>query len=745
MRVTVVTLFYPPSLGGTQTATAFAAEALLPEHDVTVICSNHDPGASEEVINGVRVVRCARLAMVARQPIPLGLAKAIRESRPDVLHFHAPDFWAAAVIAFVFPRVPLVFTHHMDVAGRRLLKQALMPLSRRLARRAAAVIVSHMRNFEQSSDLPRDLARVVAIPIPVDAAAFARSPAERARLQRQRQADHGDRVLVGFLGRLVWYKGLDHLIDAMSGQAGARLLVAGAGPLREPLERRVAALGLEDSVQFLGALDDRERTDLLHTIDMLVLPSTSTTEAFGIVQAEAQHCGKPVIATRLPTGASALVADGETGLLVEPGDADALREAIGGLVRDPALRTRQGRAAEARSRALFDRGNHDAAVRAVFARVDEARKHVPAGLPRVLFLAAVPDYIGGAERVLADLMRNPLVSPELAVPGPGALADTLGPEVQAVHMLDFGAMSAVRRPVRPLRALAASGAFFRAAWRLRNLCRQRGIDVVHANGLKPNWIALLARRLGGAPVVLRYHDIPNLRTEQWLWQRAGWLADGAGLVSRPCWPGRDLPRHVRVVHTGIAVPDAATGARNERSLTLGFVGRLHPWKGLERLLEWMRAGIEAGFDLELVVRGRFAEEPRGYRSEVQDTVERLGLAERVRFDGFVEGDTLYDGIDMLCVPSTMPDPLPRVVIEGQARGLFVIASPGGGIGEMIRHGETGWLVGETADFLAALRLPPEERARCARRGREQCIREFSLDAMWQGFAGLYRAAARMKQ
>jgi glycosyltransferase involved in cell wall biosynthesis len=126
------------------------------------------------------------------------------------------------------------------------------------------------------------------------------------------------------------------------------LLVVGAGPIREKLERRVSQLGLSGSVRFTGFRSDVLR--LMRAIDILVLPSQN--EGFGYVLAEAMSVGKPVVATRISSIPE--VVGEEAGLLVPPGDASALADAILQLLRDPHRAQQMGRAGRRRVRELFD-------------------------------------------------------------------------------------------------------------------------------------------------------------------------------------------------------------------------------------------------------------------------------------------------------------------------------------------------------------------------------------------------------
>jgi glycosyltransferase involved in cell wall biosynthesis len=125
----------------------------------------------------------------------------------------------------------------------------------------------------------------------------------------------------------------------------ASLVVAGEGPLRAELERRAARAGLADRVRFCGRVDDAAKWRLYDAADALVF--CSELEGFGLVAAEAQSRGTPVVAVA-GTGADEAVRDGESGLLVEP-EPSALAEALA-VLAEPALRGRMGETARAHAR-----------------------------------------------------------------------------------------------------------------------------------------------------------------------------------------------------------------------------------------------------------------------------------------------------------------------------------------------------------------------------------------------------------
>lgn len=133
-----------------------------------------------------------------------------------------------------------------------------------------------------------------------------------------------------FVGSLVARKGPDHLLRALS-RVDVRCVVVGGGPMREELERLAVELGISDRVTFAGTLGPREVARHLAGAAWLALPSVS--EGVPLVAIEALGAGVPVIASDLD-GIASIVRDGENGLLLPPGDVDALAEAMRRLSSD---------------------------------------------------------------------------------------------------------------------------------------------------------------------------------------------------------------------------------------------------------------------------------------------------------------------------------------------------------------------------------------------------------------------------
>jgi glycosyltransferase involved in cell wall biosynthesis len=161
--------------------------------------------------------------------------------------------------------------------------------------------------------------------------------------------NHGDGLVIGFVGRLVQGKGADHLIRALAdlrSQLPVKLLIAGDGPERLRLASLAQTLGVGSEIVFLGVVDDPHA--FWQRCDIAAVPSAELAESFSMVTLEAMISGKPIVAAR--SGAiPELVVNGETGTLVLPGNADALAKALLTYAEQPELRQSHGLAARQRA------------------------------------------------------------------------------------------------------------------------------------------------------------------------------------------------------------------------------------------------------------------------------------------------------------------------------------------------------------------------------------------------------------
>lgn len=357
LRVTMVNKYYPPHLGGIEFHLRDLAEGLVEHEGVAVraIVSAGDGVRVDEEVGGVEVVRLPRAFEFSSTPVALGLpgalrAEAVREDRPDVLHLHFPYPWGEVSWLLAHPDIPTVVTYHSDIVRQRSALAFYRPLLERFLDRADLIIATSPNMIAHSEFLAPRAEKCRHVDFGLHVERIAENPEAVERAAELRSLHEGRRIVL-FVGRLVYYKGADVLVRAMA-DVDADLVMIGRGPLREELESIADASGIAERVTFLGPQDDLELAAWYHAADVFCLPSVARSEAFGLVQIEAQAAGTPVVSTRLTTGVPYANLDGVTGLTVEVGDVRGLADALSRILSDDELRERLG--AAARERALSD-------------------------------------------------------------------------------------------------------------------------------------------------------------------------------------------------------------------------------------------------------------------------------------------------------------------------------------------------------------------------------------------------------
>lgn len=373
MRILHLGKYYAPQRGGIERHAQALAEACVRAGDAVAALVHRAPGnwrGSRETIAGVEVWRAGCIAAPVYTPLspafPFELARALHEFAPDVLHLHLPNPSCFAALASpAARRRPWIVHWHADVPPDapdwrlRLGYRFYRPFEQAVLARAVAIIATSQPYFEASRALRPWRSKVRIVPLGIDATT---AGATRPELW---PATSGMRLLA--VGRLGRYKGFDVLIDALASMADASLVLVGDGECAHELRALARARGVDARIVFAGDVDDATLEAAYTSADAFVLPSLDRGEAFGLVLLEAMRAGLPVVASAIPgSGVGFVVADGESGLLVEPGDPVALAATLARL-RDPALRMRFGAAGRERWNALFTLERCAGSVRAIYA------------------------------------------------------------------------------------------------------------------------------------------------------------------------------------------------------------------------------------------------------------------------------------------------------------------------------------------------------------------------------------------
>lgn len=344
--------FYPPAGGGMETVLRDLCDGTAGEWNVQVVAAHERAETVRERCGGVDVVRVATIGRAASVPLCPRLPIELWRRRADCVVLHEPNPIAGTALFLHTPSPRLIVWHHSDLVRPAWAPATYGRLQRALYRRADCVVVSSPA-LASGSALVRHARRVVSIPFGIDLDRYqVVDVASRRRVEQALEALPGPRLL--FVGRLVYYKGLDVLLDALS-RLGASLVIVGEGPLDRQLRERASASDLAGRVLFAGRVDEADLPAFYQACDVFVLPSTAKTEAFGVVQIEAMAAGRPVVSTNLPTGVPWVNASGTSGLVVAPGDLVALADALRRLIEDQPLRARLGAGARRRAETMFSR------------------------------------------------------------------------------------------------------------------------------------------------------------------------------------------------------------------------------------------------------------------------------------------------------------------------------------------------------------------------------------------------------
>ncbi len=378
MKVTLFTREYPPHVyGGAGVHVKFLARELAAIMDVDVRCFG-EQDLREGRLSAVGYAPWADLKgpqkfIPALETLSVNLLSQARAIDSDVVHSHTWYAHFAGLLAKILYGKPFVLTCHSLEPLRPWKEEqlgsgyALSSWIERTCVESADAVVAVSKGMRE--DILRHFRvpeeRVAVVHNGIDPLLWTRRALSPALKGRWGIAD--DYVL--FLGRCTQQKGVEHLVDA-AGEIPAQVVLAMGGADTKEYADRVAAKirGRDNIVHIDRMLTEDEAAQLYSGARAFVCPSIY--EPFGIINLEAMACGAPVVASAVG-GIVEIVVDGETGLLVPPGDPAALARAVRALLADPG-----------RARALGEAGRRRAEERFSWASIASRTRDLYAGLVR---------------------------------------------------------------------------------------------------------------------------------------------------------------------------------------------------------------------------------------------------------------------------------------------------------------------------------------------------------------------------
>jgi glycosyltransferase involved in cell wall biosynthesis len=342
--LTVLTYYRPHTSGLTIYAERLARAFVRRGHQVTVMTTQYDPSLPrEETMDGVRVLRVPVAIRISKGVIAptFGLVATKLVAQHDVVQLHLPQFDAPGVAfrARLFGK-PTILTYHCDLDMPPGLFNRIVNTVVHFQNNMAGLLANHIVTYTQDyADNSPFLSRFrhkltpilppVELPTPPPGAAAAFASAHETATRRP---------VIGMATRFASEKGVEILLDALPAVlakypnaqvlfAGQHQNVMGETAYFARLQPQIQKYEASGHWQFLGNLDPVQMAAYYPNLDVLVVPSLNSTEAFGLVQIEAMLNGVPCIASALP-GVRRPVQMHSMGEVTPIGDAPALAEAL---------------------------------------------------------------------------------------------------------------------------------------------------------------------------------------------------------------------------------------------------------------------------------------------------------------------------------------------------------------------------------------------------------------------------------
>lgn len=320
MKIVIVVFKFPPKwLAGTELATQNIAKRLVQAgHDVFVVTSYDKGLPKESKENGFYVYRifCSRIKFFGTAIFWIKSFLILTKIKPDVVHCQGISTGISGYWAKKFLKIPyIVYGRGSDVYLNWSFKKLI---SKMVFENAGAVLV--LINDMKDCLKKYNIKEVFVIGNGIDYEKFSKH-------QKQKNGFLSHKII--FVGNLKPVKGLNYLIEAISVVknkfSDVELIIAGDGPEKKNLQELSKNLNLQNSIKFLGRIENEKVAEYMSVADLFVLPSLS--EGFPMVLLEAMAVGLPIVATEI-RGVPEIVKNGESGFLAEPKNSHNLAQKI---------------------------------------------------------------------------------------------------------------------------------------------------------------------------------------------------------------------------------------------------------------------------------------------------------------------------------------------------------------------------------------------------------------------------------
>ena len=331
MKIAQIVCVFPPYKGGIGNIAYQHAHILKKNNiDITTFTPNYNQENSKES-QGKKVIKIKTFFKYGKGAILFLLIKKIKLY--DTIYFHYPFFGTDIIIWLIkilYPKKKLIIHYHMDVEQYSLVTKILsLPsniIKKSLFKKTEKIIcasLDYVENCNISKYYKKNKNKFIEIPFGVDINNF--YPDKNKKLTGQKNI-----LFVGGLDKAHYFKGVHILLQAVSKinpQLNWSLNIVGKGELKNNYKNQAKILGIEEKINFLDNVDNKELKKIYRESHIFVLPSINKGEAFGIVLLEAMSSGLAVIASNLP-GVRKVFENNISGLLFKIGDVENLKEKL---------------------------------------------------------------------------------------------------------------------------------------------------------------------------------------------------------------------------------------------------------------------------------------------------------------------------------------------------------------------------------------------------------------------------------
>lgn len=345
-KILHISKYYYPFSGGTEQIARDTVLALKGEYEQKVIAFNDGKEDKVDIVDGIEVTKCGCFTKIAAQSLSSSygrhLHKVMREFNPDVVVFHYPNPFVAALLLKELKKskAKLVVYWHLDIVRQKYLKLLFEPQNKELLNRADKVIATSPNYIEGSKWLQSAKSKCVVVPNCINVERMTVTPDIEKRAAEIRK-ENKDKTICMAVGRHTEYKGFTYLVQASKLLSDEfHIYITGKGELTEKLHEEAKG---DSKITFTGRIEDTELKALLLACDIFCFPSITKNEAFGLALAEGMYFEKPAVTFTIPgSGVNYVCLNGENGIEVPNRDVDSYAKALTKLADDPEMCKQMG-------------------------------------------------------------------------------------------------------------------------------------------------------------------------------------------------------------------------------------------------------------------------------------------------------------------------------------------------------------------------------------------------------------------